>query len=221
MATTSTSNYPGSASSTADHESDDSLKDRVAAESNRVMQQLRDGTDAVVEKMQPQIEAVSTYARSEPTKAVLMAAAAGAALMGLIALMARPSGRSSAASSFASMRDAAIGYAGRATSSAEQALGAAQRRADAAEDRAHQTQKRFSELQKRAGETADEVSTAVSDTWQSLRDQAAPVVDRLRPQFDAVANYAKEDPARAAIGVATVAAAVLGLITLINKARED
>lgn len=222
MANTSTTTYPGSTNTAATAgDSETSVKERVSAESARVMQQLRDGKDAVVEKMQPQIEAVSTYARNEPTKAVLIAAAAGAGLMALVALMARSSGRSSAASSLSALRDAAIGYAGRTSSSVNDAISAAQQRADEAEHRAAEGQKRLSELQKRVSATADDVSGTVSDTWQSLRAQAAPVVDRLRPQFDAVASYAKEDPARAAIGVATAVAAVLGLLTLINKAREE
>jgi diacylglycerol kinase len=43
------------------------------------------------------------------------------------------------------------------------------------------------------------------------------VVDRLKPQFDAVASYAKEDPARAALGVATAGAVLFGLMALIRR----
>lgn len=222
MATTSTPTYSGSAAASSSNDTaDTSVSDRVTAESNRVLQQLRDGKDAVVERLQPQIEAVSSYARSDPTKAVLIAAASGAALMGLIALVVRSSGRSSSTRSLAALRDAALGFAGRASSTARDAIGAAQMRAGEAQQRAEESQKRFSDLQKRASEAADDVTGAVADTWQSLRDQAAPVVDRFRPQFEAVANYAKDDPARAAIGLATAAAAVLGLIALINKSRSE
>jgi ElaB/YqjD/DUF883 family membrane-anchored ribosome-binding protein len=58
-----------------------------------VLQKIRDKTDAMVERIQPQISAVSDYARNEPTKAVLIAAATGAGLMALIALLARAPGR--------------------------------------------------------------------------------------------------------------------------------
>jgi hypothetical protein len=54
-------------------------------------------------------------------------------------------------------------------------------------------------MQKRASDVAD----SVAETWASLREQAAPVVDKLKPQIDALATYAKEDPTRAALGVAT------------------
>src|SRR5215469_4173500 len=76
---------------------------------------LRDQADAVVQRIQPQIAAVSTYARNEPTKALLISAAAGAALMGLIALVVRTSGRSSpssaASSAMAAIRNAALDLA--------------------------------------------------------------------------------------------------------------
>ena len=58
------------------------------------VQKLREQADAVVERIQPQIAAVSNYVRDEPTKALLISAAAGAALMGLFALIVRSSGRS-------------------------------------------------------------------------------------------------------------------------------
>ena len=62
---------------------DEELSVTAELESNRVLQKIRDKTDAVVERIQPRIAAVSDYARSEPTKAVLIAAAAGAGLMAL------------------------------------------------------------------------------------------------------------------------------------------
>ena len=68
-------------------------------------------------------------------------------------------------------------------------------------------------MQKRAGAVAD----SVTDTWQTLREQAAPVIERLRPQIDAAASYAKEDPARAAIGVATAGAVLFGLLSLLKR----
>src|ERR1051326_8302446 len=83
--------------------------------STTTAQKLRDQADAVVQRIQPQIAAVSTYARNEPTKALLISGAAGAALMGLIALMVRSGGRSTprsfAKSTMAAIRDAALDLA--------------------------------------------------------------------------------------------------------------
>ena len=110
------------------------------------VQKLREQADAVVERIQPQIAAVSTYAREEPTKALLISAAAGAALMGLIALVVRSGSRSPAAqtasagrSAMAAIRDAALDLADSAQSMAADALEAAQKRVADAFD---STQKR-------------------------------------------------------------------------------
>ena len=65
-----------------------------STDSQSTVQKLRDQADAVVQRIQPQIAAVSTYAREEPTKALLISAATGAALMGLIALIMRSGSRS-------------------------------------------------------------------------------------------------------------------------------
>ena len=35
---------------------------------------------------------------------------------------------------------------------------------------------------------------------QQWKDQASPVVDRFRPQIEAVTGYAKDDPAKDAMG---------------------
>ena len=86
----------------------------------------------------------------------------------------------------------------------------------AAHKRAGDAQQRVDAVQKRAGEVAD----SVAETWANLREQAAPVVERLKPQVAAVASYAKEDPARAALGVATAGAVLFGLLALIRHARD-
>ena len=75
--------------STATRSGDDGTDSMTA------VQKLREQADAVVERIQPQIAAVSTYVRDEPTRRI--SAAAGAALMGLIALVVRSSWRSPAA----------------------------------------------------------------------------------------------------------------------------
>ena len=223
MSTTTTATPPGSARA-PDSEFGNFDESTVSAqlESNRVLQKIRDKTDAVVESIQPQIAAVSTYARNEPTKALLIAAASGAALMGLVGLMIRTSRPTSStgARTMAAIRDAAIDLADRAHSVASDAIGATHKRAADAQQRVDGMQKRalqhVDDMQKRASDVAD----SVAETWQNLRDQAAPVVERLKPQVAAVANYAKEDPARAALGVATAGAVLLGLLALIRHSRD-
>lgn len=208
MSTTTTATPTGSAPMhDSEFASDDESSVTAQLESNRVLQKLREKTDAVVDSLQPRIDAVSTYARNEPTKAVLIAAASGAALMALVALLAR-SGRptSPGARTMTAIRDAAIDLADRAHSVASDAIASTHKRAGDAQDRVES-------VQKRAGEMAD----SVAETWANLREQAAPVVERLKPQFDAVASYAKEDPTRAALGVATVGAVLFGLMALIRR----
>jgi ElaB/YqjD/DUF883 family membrane-anchored ribosome-binding protein len=219
MSTTTTATPMGSAPA-ADSEfgAEDESAVTAKLESNRVLQKIRDRTDAVVESIQPQIAAVSTYARSEPTKALLIAAASGAALMALVALLVRSNRSSSSGGrTMAAIRDAAIDLADRAHSAATDAIAVTHRHASAAvgatQRHASDAKDRVDAVQKRAGEVAD----SVAETWANLREQAAPVVERLKPQLDAVANYAKEDPARAALGVATAGAVLVGLLALIRR----
>ena len=200
--------------------SDEELSVTAELESNRVLQKIRDKTDAVVERIQPKIAAVSDYARNEPTKAVLIAAAAGAGLMALVALLARgsrPSSVSTGQRTMSAIRDAALDLADRAHSVASQAIGTAHKRAssavDTAEQQAGEAKQRLEAMQKRASEVAD----SVTETWASLREQAAPVVDKLKPQIDALTAYAKEDPTRAALGAATAGAVLIGLLSLLRR----
>ena len=98
----------------------------AGTDSTSAVQKLRDQADAAVQRIQPQIAAVSTYARNEPTKALLISAATGAALMGLVVLMARGGGRSSpsslASSTMGAIRDAALDLADSAQSVIADAL---------------------------------------------------------------------------------------------------
>ena len=208
-------------------------------ETRTAVQKLREQADAVVERIQPQIAAVSTYARDEPTKALLLSAAAGAALMGVIALIVRSSGRSqvpgasAGRSAMAAIRDAALDLADSAQTMALDALEATkQRAADAFEstqkraaDALGTTQKRAGDAlgstQKRASAAADSVAETVADTWKKVRDQAAPVVDKIKPQIDAAAAYAKEEPARTALGLAAAGAIIAGLIALARQSEDD
>jgi ElaB/YqjD/DUF883 family membrane-anchored ribosome-binding protein len=199
---------------------DEELSVTAELESSRVLQKIRDKTDQVVESIQPRIAAVSDYARNEPTKAVLIAAATGAGLMALVAQLARSPRQSPVSTgqrTMAAIRDAAIDLADRAHSVATEAIGAAHKRAssavDGAEYGADEAKQRLEAMHKRAGEVAD----TVAETWASLRQQAAPVVDKLKPQIDALATYAKEDPTRAALGVATAGAVLIGLLSLLRR----
>ena len=214
MATTSTATRPA--------ESD------AGADTQTAVQKLREQADAVIQRIQPQISAVSTYARDEPTKALLISAAAGAALMGLIALMVRSGGSSSRTvassldavsdrsekagrSTLAAIRDAALELAESAQSIAADALGSTQKRAADA----------LGTTQKRAAAAADTVSESVADAWKKVREQAAPVVEKIKPQIDAAAAYAKEEPARTALGLAAAGAIVAGLIALARQSQDD
>jgi ElaB/YqjD/DUF883 family membrane-anchored ribosome-binding protein len=199
----------------------------TGADTQTAVQKLREQADAVIQRIQPQISAVSTYARDEPTKALLISAAAGAALMGLIALMVRSGGSSrSVASSLdtvsdrsekagrstlAAIRDAALELAESAQSIAADALGSTQKRAADA----------LGTTQKRAAAAADTVSESVADAWKKVREQAAPVVEKIKPQIDAAAAYAKEEPARTALGLAAAGAIVAGLIALARQSQDD
>ena len=201
------------------------------------VQKLREQADAVVQRIQPQIAAVSTYARNEPTKALLISAATGAALMGLIALIVRSSGRSApsslASSTMAAIRDAALDLADSAQAMVADALDATRSRAadalDATRSRAaeavdsarNRALSAADATRNRAAAAAEGVSESVAETWKKVRDQAAPVVDKVRPQVEAAANYVKEDPTRAALGLAAAGAIIAGLVALARQASAD
>jgi ElaB/YqjD/DUF883 family membrane-anchored ribosome-binding protein len=206
-------------------------------DSMTAVQKLREQADAVVQRIQPQIAAVSTYARNEPTKALLISAATGAALMGLIALMVRSSGRSSptslASSTMTAIRDAALDLADSAQGMVADALDATRSRAagaleatrsraaDAADSARSRAATAADATRNRAAAAAESVSESVAETWKKVRDQAAPVVDKVRPQVEAAANYVKEDPARAALGLAAAGAIIAGLVALARQASAD
>ena len=207
---------------------EESAADEQGTEPRTAVQKLREQADAVVERIQPQITAVSTYVREEPTKALLISAAAGAALMGVIALIVRSSGRSqvpgasAGRSAMAAIRDAALDLADSAQTMALDALEATQKRAA---DALGTSQKRAAEAvsttQKRAAAAADSVAETMADTWKKVRDQAAPVVEKIKPQIDAAAAYAKEEPARTALGLAAAGAIIAGLIALARQSEDD
>ena len=210
-------------------------------EAMTAVQKLREQADAVVQRIQPQIAAVSTFARAEPTKALLISAAAGAALMGLVALVVRASGRTplrdslmtAGASAMAAIRDAALDLADSAQSMASDALDAAQQRATdavgAAQKRAADAldvtqQRAYAALdagKKRAAAAADSAAESAAEAWQKVRDQAQPVVDKIKPQLDAAAQYARDEPTRTVLGLVAAGAVIAGLIALARSAEDD
>ena len=232
MSTTAT---PHPSTATNGHAASDAagLAATAAEESSKMLQKLREKKDAAMESlqesMQPRIDAVSSFARNDPTKAVLISAATGAGLMALIALVVRVSNRPTnrTRSAMATIRDAALDLADRAHNAATDAIAATHERASSAQDqveavqkRVQQAQKRAAELRQQAADAASSATDSATETWQSLRDQAAPVIERFRPQIDAVTSYAKEDPTRAALGAAAAGAVLLGLIAMIRRSGD-
>ena len=69
---------------------------------------VREQGAALAEKVRPQLDSAASYAKEQPVKTLLISAALGAAVVGLIALLT-PSGRRTAASMKASVGDAAVG----------------------------------------------------------------------------------------------------------------
>jgi ElaB/YqjD/DUF883 family membrane-anchored ribosome-binding protein len=47
------------------------------------------------------------------------------------------------------------------------------------------------------------------------------MVERVKPQIDAATQYVKDDPARAALGLAAAGAVVAGLLALIRHSSEE
>lgn len=99
----------------------------------------------------------------------------------------------------------------RARARADEAAGAAQGLGDDAIDAARH----------KAAEFGDAATTTLTDAWKSIREQADPYVERMRPQLEAAARYAREDPTRAALGIATAGAIIVGLLALARSADRD
>ena len=65
--------------------------------------------------------------------------------------------------------------------------------------------------------TVQDAYEGLSDTVNQWKDQAATLVDRVRPQLDSVTGYAKEDPAKALLIAAVAGAALMGLLNARNR----
>jgi ElaB/YqjD/DUF883 family membrane-anchored ribosome-binding protein len=229
-ADTSTSAFADQAAESADaairsarqkaHDALDGLSDK--------MQNVKEQATATLEKLRPQLDSVASYAKEEPTKALLIAAASGAALMGLIALLGSSGGSRSLPSS-KSLRKAAADTADdwrkAATDAADDWRKAAFSKADswrkAASDAADQARSSADETASAASSSAKgavkSAYAGLTDTVAQWRDQAAPLVDKLKPQIDAVTTYAKDDPGKALLIAAAAGAALMGLLSTINR----
>jgi hypothetical protein len=52
---------------------------------------------------------------------------------------------------------------------------------------------------------------------EKWRDQAQPLVDKVKPQLDQVMDYAKDDPAKALLLAAAAGAALMGLMSTLTR----
>jgi ElaB/YqjD/DUF883 family membrane-anchored ribosome-binding protein len=179
------------------HDALDGLSDR--------MRDVKDQASATLESLRPQLDSVATYAREEPTKALLIAAATGAGIMGLVALMSRSSGGRALSAEL--LRNAAYDAGDNARRSARDIAREATDRASAKADA----------LMKQTRGAAQNAYEGLSDTVQQWKDQAAPLVDRVRPQIDTVMTYAKDDPGKALLIAAAAGAALMGLMSSLNR----
>lgn len=65
----------------------------------------------------------------------------------------------------------------------------------------------------------DKVLTGVSDKVHSLRDQASPVVNKIAAPFESVGAYTQRAPLKSLLVSAALGAAVMALISLLNRSR--
>jgi len=201
------------------------------------MRGVKDQASATFDRLRPQIDSVASYARDEPTKALLIAAAAGAGIMGLIALLSRSGGdhharsrhawREAARDAANRMRDSTRGLGDTLRQSARDVgdsvrQSARQTRDDArssAADMASRASAHADETLRGGRDTAKAAYDSLGEAMQQIKDQAAPWVDRMRPQVDQVMTYAKDDPAKALMIAAAAGAALMGLINTLNRER--
>jgi len=170
------------------------------------MQSVKEQANATLEKLRPQLDTVTTYAKEEPTKALLIAAAAGAGIMGLVALLSRSSGGRELSAEL--LRSAAYDARDNARRSAREIAREATDRASAKADA----------LMKQTRGAAQTAYDGLSDTVQQWRDQAGPMVDKMvRPQIDNVMSYTKDDPGKALLIAAAAGAALMGLMSTLTR----
>ena len=85
-------------------------------------------------------------------------------------------------------------------------------------DAANDTASAASERALKAARDAASVALgALKDLTQSVREQAAALAERVRPQLSSAAGYAKEQPAKTLLASAALGAAVVGLYMLLTR----
>lgn len=179
---------------------------------------------ALDNSVMPSIDLQQTVA-DHPMTSALIAAAAGAGLMGLLTLAMRSGG---AATASAAVRSAAQSLPDMATRSdfdnlrdqlskwAKDLLDSAPSKADAkraVQDARHDAGDTWSEVRDQATALTDRVRAQVADTADRVRSQVADTADRMRPKVTAAVEVAKENPvwlgaAIAALGVIAGASAL-------------
>lgn len=160
----------------------------------KVTDTLQEQYESIADQLRPQFEAVVEYAKAEPTKAMLIAAASGAGLMAVAAVALR--GRGSKRLVDTSVLTAAV-----------------------RELMAHLPQTTAHNAVEASKDRASSALDSLSQTWQNLRQQAVPMVDKLRPQLDAAVKVAKDDPLKTGMGAALAGAAIAGLVALMRHSE--
>ena len=140
------------------------------------MRGVKDQASATLERLRPQLDSVATYARDEPTKALLIATAAGAGIMGLVALMSR-SGGGRRAPSTESLREAAYEMAERMRDSARD-VGESVRRS------AREAAENVRRSARDVGDSARHSAHGVRDARDEMRQSAAEMADAAAAKAD-------------------------------------
>ena len=173
---------------------------------------------------------------ANPVPSVLAAAATGAGLMALIALMARPGSRLPSLSELRAMaKDAVPGSIDKpdvgslrgqladllervsdALPSKSEAKSKIQNAGDAARDTAQSAREAARDAALSARDTARDAAQTARDTaqsaWESVRDQAASVIDTVQPQISAATTAATKVARENPLWAAVVAGAIGTLI---------
>jgi gas vesicle protein len=183
------------------------LAKRFADTSKRLQDQAGDLMDTV----KPRIEAVTTYAKEEPMKTLLIAAACGAVVMGIVTLAARSGGRD---------RTSVRGLRRMAQDAADTAARMAHDTIDRASSAASSAAKSGRDATQSGRDAASSAFDGLSDTVKNWKEQAAPYVERFQPQIDSVTAFAKNEPAKSAMLVAAAGALLAGLVTLANQSDD-
>ena len=185
----------------------------------------------VWDDLRPQLDKVAAYAKEEPTKSVLMAAAAGAVLV-TVAMAAGRSRRSvDVEGSKEWLRSLADEAADQTRSVARRAADEARDAADRAEGPARRKLRDYvstaaeqaKSLKEDAVDSAKSMKESAVDTARraasqayegaserlsDLRHKADPLIDRFEPQIEQVAGYTKQNPFAALVAAALVGALV-------------